>query len=192
MQQIWLICKELPLLFLILPQMTLTLHLKTQIHLQWFIVIVIVINIFGWLFTQGLPYLKPTVQATVLQGWVNVKKLVIIYSTSHVWFGDRSGGGGRQPKAKNFTPPPPPPPYSLFLTINCPLETNFSPQYSTAIKLKDCHHNFPLRKYWVISCQNSTCSAGYPNPQFYIISGPPAFSIRGLIWLNECPPTLSF
>ena len=68
MQQIQLICKELPLLFLILPQMTLTLHLKTQIHLHWFIVIVIVINIFGWLFTQGLPYLKPTVQATVLQG----------------------------------------------------------------------------------------------------------------------------
>ena len=101
------------------------------------------------------------------------------------------GEAGSQ-KAKIFTPPPPPPPYSLFLTINCPLETNFSPQYSTAIKLKDCHHNFPLRKYWVISCQNSTCSAGYPNPQFYIISGPPAFSIRGLIWLNECPPTLSF
>ena len=37
MQQIQLICKELPLLFLILPQMTLTPHLKTQIHLHWFI-----------------------------------------------------------------------------------------------------------------------------------------------------------
>ena len=64
----------------------------------------------------------------VLLGRVNVKKLAIVYSTGHVWFGDRGSGEGRgrgKVKYVIFTSPTPTPTPSLFLTVTHPLGKNF-------------------------------------------------------------------
>lgn len=55
--------------------------------------------------------------AGVLLGQVNFKNLAVVYSTGHVWFGNRGGGGGSgQERPKISTPPFPP--LSLFLQVH--------------------------------------------------------------------------
>ena len=79
---------------------------------------------------------------------VNVKKLAIAYSTGHIWFGNRGigrgggggGGGGGGAKGEIFSPSPP---LSLFWSSLTPLvKISFSPQLTTAIKIKDGGHNY--------------------------------------------------
>ena len=61
--------------------------------------------------------------AGFLLGRVNVKKLAIVYSTGHVWFGVKIWRWGiGSGKGVIFTAPPPP--LYFFLTMAHPLGTN--------------------------------------------------------------------
>ena len=77
---------------------------------------------------------KQACRAGVLIWWVNVTKLTIVYSTGHVWFGDKGSGEGRgQGKAK-YSVSHLSPYFSLLLT---PMVIISFSHPSIAIRVKD-------------------------------------------------------
>ena len=73
--------------------------------------------------------------AGVLLGRVNLRKLAIVYSTSHVWFGVRVDGEGKGAGKAYFSLSHPLPSPSFRPSLTLLVQISFSPQPFTAVKI---------------------------------------------------------
>lgn len=94
--------------------------------------------------------------SNVISSWSFLQMPYLILSQSG-WWGYRAGDGWED-TGITFTPNPSSSPY-FWPSLTPLVKISFSPQLSSAIKVKDDSH-FSLTWYWAFNCTNDVCSAG--------------------------------